>query len=198
MCFKTKFDIIVPVTSQSWYHIQWYAVFPRMFFLFLNKVPHFIILLKNIFWCRAQHKSYLFKFINSTNYGKYKNVCYVKYFLKNDTVILIFVAWYYWFVLLYLFRRHLFLLEKCRMWGDWDVEWMINVDDVLTVPHIQANNLVIKVKQVRKFFPREFYYKPEICFYEMRQYMKSVRAKHGFCCEVGAHLNTHSQPWLFL
>ncbi|KAG8198774.1 hypothetical protein JTE90_007084 [Oedothorax gibbosus] len=43
--------------------------------------------------------------------------------------------------------RHLFLLEKCRMWGGWDVEWMINVDDVLTVPHIQFNNLVIKVKQ---------------------------------------------------
>ncbi|GIY88827.1 vacuolar protein sorting-associated protein 13 [Caerostris extrusa] len=43
--------------------------------------------------------------------------------------------------------RHLFLLEKGRFWGGWDVEWGISVDDVLTVPHIQGHNLVIKVKQ---------------------------------------------------
>ncbi|GFY43054.1 vacuolar protein sorting-associated protein 13, partial [Trichonephila inaurata madagascariensis] len=43
--------------------------------------------------------------------------------------------------------KHLFLLEKGRFWGGWDVEWVISVDDVLTVPHIQTHNLVIKVKQ---------------------------------------------------
>ncbi|GBN84202.1 Vacuolar protein sorting-associated protein 13 [Araneus ventricosus] len=43
--------------------------------------------------------------------------------------------------------RHLFLLEKGRFWGGWIVEWVISVDDVLTVPHIQGHNLVIKVKQ---------------------------------------------------
>ncbi|XP_071038592.1 intermembrane lipid transfer protein VPS13A [Parasteatoda tepidariorum] len=43
--------------------------------------------------------------------------------------------------------RHLFLLEKSRFWSSWDVEWMVSVDDVLTVPHIHKNNLVIKVKQ---------------------------------------------------
>ncbi|XP_054716823.1 intermembrane lipid transfer protein VPS13C-like [Uloborus diversus] len=43
--------------------------------------------------------------------------------------------------------KHVFLLEKNRLWGGWDVDWVISVDDILTVPHIQANNLVIKVKQ---------------------------------------------------
>ncbi|XP_035231576.1 vacuolar protein sorting-associated protein 13A-like, partial [Stegodyphus dumicola] len=44
-------------------------------------------------------------------------------------------------------NRHMFLLEKGRFWGGWDIEWVVSVDDVLTVPHIQGNNLVIKVKQ---------------------------------------------------
>ena len=43
------------------------------------------------------------------------------------------------------------LLEKCRFWGDWDVEFDILLSDIMAVPAIVDNDkLVFKVKRVRK------------------------------------------------
>ncbi|KAK7492082.1 hypothetical protein BaRGS_00016746 [Batillaria attramentaria] len=45
------------------------------------------------------------------------------------------------------FRKHIILLERCRFWGNWDVEWMIDVDAVLGIPAIHEGKLIFKVKQ---------------------------------------------------
>ena len=45
--------------------------------------------------------------------------------------------------------RHVFLVEKCRQWGAWDLEWVVRVDDIMAVPVIQGNRLIFKVRQVR-------------------------------------------------
>jgi hypothetical protein len=44
--------------------------------------------------------------------------------------------------------RHVFLLGKCRLWGGWDLEWAVRLDDVVAVPHLVANKLIFKVRQV--------------------------------------------------
>jgi hypothetical protein len=47
--------------------------------------------------------------------------------------------------------RHVFLVEKCRLWGTWDVEWVVRVDDIMAVPHIADKKLVFKVRQVSQW-----------------------------------------------
>lgn len=47
--------------------------------------------------------------------------------------------------------RHVFLLEKSRFWGGWNIEWIVRVDDIMAVPKIDGNNLVIKIKQDESF-----------------------------------------------
>lgn len=44
-------------------------------------------------------------------------------------------------------NKHIVLLERCRWWGNWDVEWVIDIDAVLGVPAVHENKLVFKVKQ---------------------------------------------------
>nr|KAG5703288.1 hypothetical protein BaRGS_025530 [Batillaria attramentaria] len=44
-------------------------------------------------------------------------------------------------------NKHIILLERCRFWGNWDVEWMIDVDAVLGIPAIHEGKLIFKVKQ---------------------------------------------------
>lgn len=43
--------------------------------------------------------------------------------------------------------RHVFLLEKCRFWGGWGIQWSIRLEDVVSVPSISGNSLVIRVRQ---------------------------------------------------
>ncbi|XP_047103973.1 vacuolar protein sorting-associated protein 13A-like [Schistocerca piceifrons] len=43
--------------------------------------------------------------------------------------------------------QHVFLLEKCRLWGIWDIEWVIRIDDIMKVPHVSDNMLIFKVRQ---------------------------------------------------
>lgn len=47
--------------------------------------------------------------------------------------------------------QHVFLVEKCRLWGTWDVEWVVCIDDIMAVPHIADNKLVFKVRQDESF-----------------------------------------------
>ncbi|KAL1474078.1 hypothetical protein MTO96_021597 [Rhipicephalus appendiculatus] len=44
-------------------------------------------------------------------------------------------------------NRHVFLLEKCRLWGGWTIQWSIRLEDVVSVPFISGTNLVIRVRQ---------------------------------------------------
>ncbi|XP_025099873.1 vacuolar protein sorting-associated protein 13A-like isoform X2 [Pomacea canaliculata] len=43
--------------------------------------------------------------------------------------------------------KHVLMLERCRFWGGWDVEWSIDVDAILGVPAIHDGKLIFKVKQ---------------------------------------------------
>lgn len=43
--------------------------------------------------------------------------------------------------------RHVFLLEKCRLWGGWTIQWSIRLEDVVSVPFISGSSLVIRVRQ---------------------------------------------------
>ncbi|XP_063238425.1 intermembrane lipid transfer protein VPS13A-like [Bacillus rossius redtenbacheri] len=43
--------------------------------------------------------------------------------------------------------QHVFLVEKCRLWGPWEVEWCVRTDDVMAVPHIDGEKLVLRVRQ---------------------------------------------------
>lgn len=58
---------------------------------------------------------------------------------KRQTIFLTFACY-----------RHVLLLERCRFWGGWDVEWSIDVDAILGVPAIHDGKLIFKVKQVRR------------------------------------------------
>ncbi|XP_014251025.1 vacuolar protein sorting-associated protein 13A-like isoform X2 [Cimex lectularius] len=43
--------------------------------------------------------------------------------------------------------HHVFLIEKCRLWGTWEVEWGVRVDDIMSVPTVEKSALVLKVRQ---------------------------------------------------
>ncbi|KAG1650405.1 Vacuolar protein sorting-associated protein 13C [Nymphon striatum] len=43
--------------------------------------------------------------------------------------------------------RHVFLLERCKFWGGWDIEWQLRIDDIMSVPHISDKKLIFKVKK---------------------------------------------------
>lgn len=46
--------------------------------------------------------------------------------------------------------RHVFLVEKCRLWGVWEIDWMVKVDDIMAVPTLDRDKLIFKVRQVIK------------------------------------------------
>ncbi|XP_023212694.1 uncharacterized protein LOC111615524, partial [Centruroides sculpturatus] len=47
--------------------------------------------------------------------------------------------------------KHVFLLEKCRFWGGWDIEWVVRIDDIMSVPILSGKKLVIKIRQDDSF-----------------------------------------------
>ncbi|UYV63298.1 hypothetical protein LAZ67_2003686 [Cordylochernes scorpioides] len=44
--------------------------------------------------------------------------------------------------------KHVFLLEKCRFWGGWDIQWAVRVDDIISIPVVADQRLIITVRQV--------------------------------------------------
>ncbi|XP_012945079.1 uncharacterized protein LOC106013559 [Aplysia californica] len=44
--------------------------------------------------------------------------------------------------------KHILVLEKCRLWGGWDVDWKVTVESLLGVPAIvEGNKLIFKIKE---------------------------------------------------
>eukprot|EP00106_Octopus_bimaculoides_P020329 XP_014787771.1 PREDICTED: vacuolar protein sorting-associated protein 13A-like [Octopus bimaculoides] len=43
--------------------------------------------------------------------------------------------------------KHLFLLEKTKLWGDWNVEWEVPIDSLLEIPAIVDKRLVFRIKR---------------------------------------------------
>ncbi|XP_014674950.1 PREDICTED: vacuolar protein sorting-associated protein 13A-like [Priapulus caudatus] len=49
--------------------------------------------------------------------------------------------------------RHVFLLEKCRFWGTWDIDWFVNLEDIIDISGIVKDKLIFKVKQDNNLNP---------------------------------------------
>ncbi|KAK3591108.1 hypothetical protein CHS0354_035920 [Potamilus streckersoni] len=43
--------------------------------------------------------------------------------------------------------KNLVLLQKRRCWGGWEVEWVVKVEDLMGVPEISANKMILHLKQ---------------------------------------------------
>ncbi|KAL3882618.1 hypothetical protein ACJMK2_028943 [Sinanodonta woodiana] len=43
--------------------------------------------------------------------------------------------------------KNLILLQKRRCWGGWEVEWVVKVEDLIGVPEISANKMILQLKQ---------------------------------------------------
>lgn len=51
-----------------------------------------------------------------------------------------------WTMLLITDRR-IFELTRGRPWGEWDILWKVNLDDVMAVPIIRGKTMILKVRQ---------------------------------------------------
>lgn len=47
-----------------------------------------------------------------------------------------------------MYYRHIIRINKCRLWGPWEVEWAIDLDDVVSMPKIDGIELILHLKQV--------------------------------------------------
>lgn len=43
--------------------------------------------------------------------------------------------------------RHVIRINKSTIWGPWDVEWCVDLDDVVSIPKMATNELVFNVRQ---------------------------------------------------
>lgn len=46
--------------------------------------------------------------------------------------------------------RHVFLVENYRLWGPWDVQWSVELDEIVSVPKIIDQAIVINVRAAEK------------------------------------------------
>ena len=49
------------------------------------------------------------------------------------------------------------LLEKCRLWGDYDLEWETLLEHILAVPAVTDNKLIFKLNKVSNIFILKFF-----------------------------------------
>lgn len=54
--------------------------------------------------------------------------------------------------LLYSFSpRHIFKLERCGMWGSWDISWRVAVRNLLHQPTVKDNTILLILRQASLF-----------------------------------------------
>ena len=44
--------------------------------------------------------------------------------------------------------KRVLMLEKCRFWSDWDVEWEVLLSEIIAPPAVSKNRLLFKVRTV--------------------------------------------------
>ncbi len=44
--------------------------------------------------------------------------------------------------------KRVLMLEKCRFWSDWDVEWEVMLSDIVATPVVSKKRLLFKVRMV--------------------------------------------------
>lgn len=48
--------------------------------------------------------------------------------------------------------RHVMKINKCRLWGPWEIEWVVDLDDIISIPKMNCTELVLNMRQVRTRF----------------------------------------------
>ncbi|KAJ8959925.1 hypothetical protein NQ314_006127, partial [Rhamnusium bicolor] len=43
--------------------------------------------------------------------------------------------------------RHVIRINKCRLWGPWEVEWVADLDDIISMPKINCVELILNMRQ---------------------------------------------------
>nr|XP_022904021.1 vacuolar protein sorting-associated protein 13C-like [Onthophagus taurus] len=43
--------------------------------------------------------------------------------------------------------EHVIRANKCRMWGSWELEWVLDLDEVVSVPQLIGNELIFNIRQ---------------------------------------------------
>lgn len=44
--------------------------------------------------------------------------------------------------------EHIIKINKCRLWGAWELEWCVDLDDIISVPKVNSNELIVNVRKV--------------------------------------------------
>lgn len=44
--------------------------------------------------------------------------------------------------------EHIIKINKCRLWGPWELEWCVDLDEIISVPKVTTNELIINMRQV--------------------------------------------------
>lgn len=61
--------------------------------------------------------------------------------------------------------RHIIRVNKCRFWGSWEMEWCLDMDDIVSVPQVTSNELIFNVRQVVLHYAMHFL---NFCFDRVR------------------------------
>lgn len=48
-----------------------------------------------------------------------------------------------------IFPRHLVKINKCRIWGPWEVEWTIELDDIVSMPQAVNAEMTLTLRPVQ-------------------------------------------------
>ncbi|KAF5301566.1 hypothetical protein FQR65_LT08871 [Abscondita terminalis] len=48
--------------------------------------------------------------------------------------------------------EHIIRVNKCRLWGPWELEWCLDLDDVISVPQVETKELILNVRQEENKF----------------------------------------------
>ncbi|CAH1186159.1 unnamed protein product [Phyllotreta striolata] len=43
--------------------------------------------------------------------------------------------------------EHIIRVNKCRLWGPWEIEWAVELDDIIAIPKIHGTDLVLNLRQ---------------------------------------------------
>ncbi|KAG5885876.1 hypothetical protein JTB14_019139 [Gonioctena quinquepunctata] len=43
--------------------------------------------------------------------------------------------------------EHVLRINKCRLWGPWEIEWVTDLDDIISMPKINSTELVLNMRQ---------------------------------------------------
>ncbi|XP_057653630.1 intermembrane lipid transfer protein VPS13A-like [Diorhabda carinulata] len=43
--------------------------------------------------------------------------------------------------------EHIVKINKCRLWGPWEIEWIVDIDDIISMPKMNCTELILQLRQ---------------------------------------------------